>query len=110
MRYRMKQKVGKHHMKDANGQRIIVKPGDVIESRPQDIGASMYKFEQLDAEPELVIRTMRTEPDGKGKFHVINVNSQERINDVPLTAEQAAEMVGQPLATMFEKDAELDKE
>ena len=104
MRFRMKQNVGKHQMRDRLGKVLVVCPGDVVDCDPQDIDAVKWKFDQLDPEPapDPVV------PAGKefrvvavdGGFNVVQESSGEPLNDEPLTAQDAADLAGVSLETV----------
>lgn len=107
MLYRMKKGVGPHSMK-LNGKNLVLHPGNEIRCEPEDIGGALkLKFEAIEAPPPDPIpkKGLVVQHRGDGKCDVINETTGKKINDEPLTPEEAVAMASSPMAERFEADS-----
>jgi len=95
----MKEGMGRHRLR--SGETVI--PGQIVKCEKKELGGAIDKFEQLDPDPPppqprvgLIAR-----PAKYGRWDVINPEGG-RVNDVPLTKEEAEAIVG---GTTTEEDA-----
>jgi len=95
MRFRLKQKHGKHSMVIDGVRRKLV-PGDTIDCESYELGNALDKFEQLDPtpppkQPKVGLRIVESEISGL--FDVINESSGRALNDEPLDEDAARSLV-----------------
>jgi hypothetical protein len=109
-RFKRNNEPGPHYHGPGKSKRLI-KPGEIIECEPEDLGRFLYKFDALDPAPPppKEVAYLKSVPRGD-KFDVVPIFEDETIgnpiNDVPLTKEQAASMTGAALNKQMEKDAD----
>jgi hypothetical protein len=102
IRFRLKPGHGKHYA-SVDGKKTVLRPGDVICCEPAELGGAIGKFEQLDpdpppAAPEIGLCVVNRDD---GLCDVVNEATGEKINDAPMTPEEASS-----LTDKFEDDAE----
>ncbi len=91
-RWRKKMKTGSHQMSDGR----MIACGEEIEATRHELSSAVDKFDlieddeaEMPDEPSVGLRKVETD----GGWDVINDESGEKLNDDPLTAEDADEMV-----------------
>jgi len=94
IRFRMKEGVGRHSM-ILDGAPITVAPGEIVSCDKEDLGSALDKFDQLDPDaPEAAPNhaALITVPsrDIHGMFDVISAVTKAKINDRPLSFDEAA--------------------
>lgn len=111
IRCRLKEKVGFHIRQEEGKGRVKYLPGDIMEvENIKELGGAADKFEILDPVPEenpieldAPATTLKMEHRGGGRYNVINIETDEPINEDYLTKKEAEEMVGEPEITKEEK-------
>lgn len=104
MRFQLRPGKGKHHMRDHTGAMVVLRPGDIIDCHALDLGGAIGKFEQLEPDPPpvTVSSTLTVVPAGDGTFNVVNPGSGLPLNDLPLSAQDASDLAGIPIAAFSE--------
>lgn len=104
MRFRLKERCGKHHTRSQDGEALTLRPGDIIDCEATELGNAIDKFEQLDPDPPEPQATegLVVVPAGEGRFNIVNVVSGAKLNDVPLTSQEASDIAGVPAHTFSE--------
>jgi hypothetical protein len=104
MQYRLKS--GREHsLRGPNRELVAVVPGQIIDCEPEQFGGAIDKFELVAPDPvsdppappkptvsEYSVKAV------EGGYLIINAASGEALNDDPVTAEEAADLAGIPLA------------
>ncbi len=93
MRFRMREGFGSH--RDRTGKKISA--GDIVRVKhPADLGGAIDKFEALDPAPEEARpRTGLVAVPGHGRRWNVEDPNGRRVNDVPLTKEEADDLVSE---------------
>lgn len=102
IRCKLKEKVGFHIRQEEGKGRVKYLPGDIMEvENIKELGGAADKFEILDPVPEenpieldKPATTLKMEHRGGGRYNVINIETDEPINEDYLTKKEAEEMVG----------------
>lgn len=101
IRCKLKAKVGFHIREEKDKGKVKYLPGDVMEVKNiKELGGAVDKFEILDPVSEENITKLDTPVSvlkmvhrGGGRYNVINVETDESINEEYLTKQEAEEMV-----------------
>jgi hypothetical protein len=102
IRCKLKEKVGFHIRYEPRKGRVKYLPGDIIEvENIKELGGAADKFEILDPvpkenpielnEPATMLKMMHR---GGGRYNVVNIETDEAVNNEYLTKKEAEEMVG----------------
>jgi hypothetical protein len=109
IRFRLKKRTASHRYTNADGEMVVMQPGDIIECEPDKLKYFMDKFEQLDPDPPLPVPvvglTMERASEEPNQWNVINEATGKRINDIPLGLRDAQALVREKKAMMQEEDA-----
>lgn len=111
IRCELKEKVGFHIRMEVGKGKVKYLPGDIMEVEDiKELGGAADKFEILDPVPkenpielDMPAVALKMEHRGGGRYNVINVETDEPINEDYLTKKEAEEMVGEPEITKEEK-------
>lgn len=102
IRCELKKKVGFHIRYESGKGRVKYLPGDIMEvENIKELGGAADKFKILDPvpkenpieldEPAIMLKMMHR---GGGRYNVVNVETDEAVNDEYLTKKEAEEMIG----------------
>lgn len=110
--YRMKNNVGRHHLRGVGPDRVL-SPGDTIRCEPEELGGVLDKFEVIESDPSPrkpepkpvvgLIVAPRDDNDESIGFDVLNQTTGQHLNDEPLTEKEA-----NALATRMTDDLSAD--
>ena len=98
IRFRLKQGCGSHRYRDAEGNLIVMRSGDIITCDPDRIKSLMFKFEQIDPdppvpEPVVGLKKVRAPGEETNQWNVINEATGKPINDVPMNHRDAQALI-----------------
>lgn len=102
IRCKLKAKVGFHIREEKGKGKVKYLPGDIMEAEDiRELGGAVNKFEILDPVPEENLTeldepatTLRIEHRGGGRFNVVNIETDEPLNEDYLTKNEAEKMIG----------------
>lgn len=91
--FRMKAGMGEHYIR-RHGQMVCLRSGDQIRCEPHELGSAIRKFDQLEPDPpppqpKVGLKAVHR---GFGKWDVINQATGAKINDQPLSKQEAKEL------------------
>lgn len=97
-RFMKKAEPGRFYLRAGRGVRLV-KPGDVIECSPEELGKHIDRFDRLDPEPPAPKQEakLKAVPHLDGGYDIVSEATGEPINDAPVTKEQAEEMTGEAI-------------
>lgn len=115
IRCKLKEKVGFHIRVEPGRGRCVYHPGDIMGvENIKELGGAADKFEILDPVPEespieldAPAAMLKMVHRGGGRYNVVNIETDEAVNDEYLTKDEAEKMVGQVFGAVV--DAEKTK-
>lgn len=101
IRCKLKNKVGFHIRKEAGKGTVTYKPGDIMKVTDiSELGGAKDKFEILDLIPEeneldldAPVAALKMEHRGGGRYNIVNVETDEPVNEEYLTKKEATAML-----------------